>query len=29
MEGLVYEVPLLKTDGEGESSLEINHDCKL
>lgn len=29
MEEIVYEVPLLKTDGEGESSLEINHDCKL
>jgi len=29
MEELVYEVPLLKTDGEGESSLQINHNCKL
>jgi len=29
MEGLVYEVPLLKADGETESSLQINHSCKL
>lgn len=29
MEGFVYEVLLFKIDGEGESLLEINYDCKL
>ena len=29
MEGLVYEVPLVRTRGETENILRINHECKI
>lgn len=29
MEGIAYDVPLLKTDGESKLSLQIQHEVKL